>query len=165
MAQSNGIESKISKEEIRITINMDLQESFPHLTRISLQGPTSHMRSITRRTQDLMINAQISHSIGTMEIDLEMDFSTTRMGTGDTMEIFLVVHRLKEETSHKIIPIGNQEVISLTTVLSADLTIDLRLVLHPMNRSFRKTIIGHHLMCFASPQRTIPLTNCRIFVR
>ena len=60
-----------------------------------------------------------------MEIDLEMDLSTTRMGTGETIEIFPVLHRLKRETSHKIIPIANQKVISLTTLLSAYLTIDL----------------------------------------
>ena len=41
-----------------------------------------------------------------MEIDLEMDLPSTRMGTGETMEIFLVLHRLKEETSHKLIPIA-----------------------------------------------------------
>ena len=49
--------------------------------------------------------------------------------------------------------------------LSADLTIDLRLVLRPINKSFRRTIIRHHLMWFASPQPMIPLTNYRIFAR
>ena len=36
------------------------------------------MRTITRATEDHMINAQISHSIEMTEIDLEMDLSTTR---------------------------------------------------------------------------------------
>ena len=101
MDQSNGLGAKISKEGIRFTLMMDLQEIFPHLLEKSLQGITSHMRTITRTTEDYKINAQISHSIEIMEIDLEMDFLTTRMGTGEAMEIFLVLHRLKEETSHK----------------------------------------------------------------
>ena len=52
------------------------------------------------------------------------------------MEIFPILHQIKGETPHKIIPIANQEVISLTTLLSADLTIDQRLVLRPMKKKF-----------------------------
>ena len=100
-----------------------------------------------------------------MHIDLEVDLSTTPIGTGKTMEIFLVLYRLKEETSHKITPIANQEVINLTTLSSASLTTDLRLVLRPMNKSFRRTKIRHHLMLFLSPQPMISLTNCRIIAR
>ena len=85
-----------------------------------------------------------------------MDLSNARMGTGEQMEIFLVHHRLKEETSHKITPIANQEVINLTTLRSVDLTIDLRLALNPMNKNFRRTKVRHHLMWFASPQPMIP---------
>ena len=80
-----------------------------------------------------MIIKQINQSIRMMETDPEVDFSTTRMGTGETMEIFPVLHRLKGETPHKTIPIANQKVISITTLLFADLTIDLPLVLRPMN--------------------------------
>ena len=98
-----------------------------------------------------MANAQISHSIETMEIDPGMDLSTIRIETSGIMETFLVLHQLQEETSHKIIPIANQEVINLTTLRSADLTIDIRLALRPMNRNFRRTIIRHHLMWFVSP--------------
>ena len=61
MDQSSGLEDKISREEIRIRVMMDLQEIFQHLIECSLQGPTSHMRTITRTTEDHMINAQISH--------------------------------------------------------------------------------------------------------
>ena len=99
------------------------------------------------------------------DIDLEMDLSTTRMGTGETMEIFLVLHRFKEATSYKTTPIANQEVINLTTLLSADLTTDLRLVLHLTNTSSRKAIIRHHLMSFASPPLTMLLMNNQIFAR
>ena len=157
MDRNNGLEAKISKEETRTTTTMDSGEIPPLPTRVSLQGPTSHMRTITRTTEDHMINAQISHSIEMTEIDLEMNLLTTRMGTGETMEIFLVLHRLKEETSHKITPTANQEVINLTTLLSADLTTDLRLVLHLTNTSSQKARIRHHLMSFASPPLTIPL--------
>ena len=46
--------------------------------------------------EDRMINAKISHLPETMEIDLETDLSTTRMGTCETMEFFLVLRRRKE---------------------------------------------------------------------
>ena len=165
MDQNNGLEAKNSKEETRTTITMDLGEIPPLPIKVSLQGQSLHMGTTVRTTEDHTINAQISSSIEKIKIDLEMDLSTTRMGTGETMEIFPVLHRLKGETSHKILRIANQEVISRTTLLSADLTIDLRLVLRPMNKTFCKTIVKHHLMLFASPQPTILLTNCRIFAR
>ena len=77
MDQNNVPDAKISKEEIRITIMMDLQEIFLHLIETSHQAPTSYKRTITRTTEDHMINAQISQSIDMMEIDLEMDFLIT----------------------------------------------------------------------------------------
>ena len=82
---------------------MDLQAIFPRLIKIlnfASKTPTSHMKTTTQTTEDHMINAQISHSKEMMEIDFELDLSTNPMGTGGTMEIFLVLHRLKEETSH-----------------------------------------------------------------
>ena len=123
------------------------------------------MRTITRPKDDHMINAQISHSIEMRDYDLEIDLSGTRMGTGKTMEKFLILYRVKEETSHKIPPLANQEVINLTTLRFADLTIDLQLVLRPVNKRFRRTKIRYHLMWFASPHPMILLTNCRIFAR
>ena len=57
MDQNNGLEAKISKEEIRIRIMTDLQKIFLQLIEISLQGLNSHMRTITRTTEDPMINA------------------------------------------------------------------------------------------------------------
>ena len=158
-------EAMISKQEARTTITMD-SGGFPQLpTRVYLQDPASPMRTITRTTEDHMTNAQISHSIEMTEIDLGMDLLTTRMGTDETMEIFHVLHRLKEETSHKKTLIANQEVINLIAMRSADLITDLRLVLHPTNKKFRRTIIRHHLMWFASPQPMIPLKNCWISAR
>ena len=47
MDRSNGLEAKISKEEIRITKMMDLQEIFLHLIETCLQGLTSHMKTST----------------------------------------------------------------------------------------------------------------------
>ena len=135
---------------------MDLQEIFLHLIETSFHGPTPHMRTITRRTEDHMINAQISPSIDMIDIHLKMDLLTNRMGTGEQMGIFLVHHRLKEETSDRINPIVNQEVINLTTLRPLDKIIDLRLVLHPMNKNFRRTMIRHHLMWFASLRPMIP---------
>ena len=165
MDRSNGLEAKISKEEIRITILTDLQENFLHLIETYRQGPTLHMKTITRKIEDHMISAEISHSIDMMEIDFEMDLLTTRMGTGETLAIFLVPHRPKGETSQKLTPIAKQEAINPTTLRSADLTINLRLALRPMNKNFRKTIITLHAMWFASPQLTKPLTKYQTSVR
>ena len=149
MAQNSGLEAKISKEKIRITKMMDLQEIFLHPIETPLQGPTSHMKTLTRTIDNHTIIAQISHSIDMMKVDLEMDLSTTRMGTDETMETLLVPHRLKEETSNKMTPIANQEVINLKTLRSKDLTINQRLALRPMNKNFRRTKFRHHLMWFA----------------
>ena len=165
MDRNNGLEAKVSREETRTTITIDSGGIPPLASRVSLQDPTSPMTTITRTIEDHMTNAQINHSLEMTEIDLGMDLSTTRMGTGKTKEIFLVLHLLKEETSHEITPIANQEVINLLTLRSADLVTDLRLVLHPMNKNFRRAIIRHHLMWFASEQPMIPLTNCRISAR
>ena len=73
MDHNNGLEAKTSKEEIRITILMDLPEVFPHHFGIFLNGQTSHMGTTIRIREDHMTNAQISHSIETMETDLEMN--------------------------------------------------------------------------------------------
>ena len=99
------------------------------------------------------------------EIDLGMVLSTTRMGIGETMEIFLVLHRLKGETFRTRVQTANKEVIGPTTLLSADLTIDLRLVLRPTIKNFRKTIFRQHLTWFVSPQLTILLMKYQIFAR
>ena len=112
-----------------------------------------------------MMKAEISLLIEAMEIDLEMDLSANRMVTGETMENFPVLHRHKVDTSHKIIHTANQQVINLTILPSADLTIDLRLVLHPRNKNVHKTIARHPLILFDSPEPTIPLMNCQTSVR
>ena len=143
--QTNGLEAKISREGTRTTIMMGL-EIPPIITRTSLQDRNLHTGIIAQIMGDHLINAQISHSIETMEIDLGMVLSTTRMGTGETMEIFLFLHRPKEENIRRIVHTANQELISRAILRSADLTIDLQLVLRPMNKNFRGTIIKQHLM-------------------
>ena len=161
MDWNSGLEAKISREGTRTTIMIDLGEIPPPLIRVSLQGHILPMGTTVRSTEDLMINK----SIEMMEIDLGMVLSTTQMGTGETMEIFLVLHRLKGETTRRIVHTANQETISPTTLLFADLTIDLRLVLRPTNKNSRKTITRQHLMWFASPQPKILLTKYQIFTR
>ena len=155
MNQNNGLEAKISREETRALPTIDLGEIPLMPTRVSLQDPTLQIGTTIRMIEDHKTNAQISHSIEAMEIDPEMDLSTTRMGTGEQMETFLVHHRLKQKTCHKITPIASQEVINLTILRSVGLAIDLRLVLHPMNKKFRRTKIKHHLLWFASPRPMI----------
>ena len=163
--QSNGLEAKISREETRTTIMMDLGEIPPPLSRISLQGQILPTGTTVQTTEDHMINAQTSNSIEMTEIDLGMVLSTTQMGTGEIMEISLVLHRLKGETIRRIVQTANQDMIGPTTLLSADLTIDLRLVLRPTNKNFRRTITRQHLMWFVSPQPTILLMKYKIFAR
>ena len=85
-------------------MTMDLGEIRTIITTTSPQDQTSHMGIIAQTMEDPLINAQISHLKETMEIDLEMDLSTTRMGTDETMDIFLIPHRTKGEISHKITP-------------------------------------------------------------
>ena len=156
MDQNNGLEVKISKEETRTLAMIDSGEVPLIATKISLQDPTLHIGTTVRMIEDHLINAQISHLIETMETDPDTNLSTTRMGTGGTMRTFLVLHQILEETSHKTIPIAHQEMNNLTTLRSADLTIDLQQTLHPMNKNFRRTIIRHHLMWFVSLQPMIP---------
>ena len=165
MDQNNGLEAKISKEETRTLLTIDLGEVPIMPTRNSLQDTTLHIGTRIQIMEDHMANAQISHSMEAMETDLEMNLSTIRLKTGKTMEIFLVLHRPKGETSHKIFPIANQEVINLTSLLSADLTTDLRLVLHLTNRNSHEAIIRHYLMLFASPPMIIPLMIYRTFAQ
>ena len=102
MDQNNGLEAKFSKGETRILPRIDLGEHLLLPTRISLPDQTLHMGITIRIMEDRMINVKISLSTETMEIDLEMDLSTTRMGTGETREYFLVLRLVKEETSPKI---------------------------------------------------------------
>ena len=97
MNENNGLEAKISEEEITITIMIDLNEIFPHLIRNFRQRQTWH-RGITIPTvEDQMINAKINHSEEPMEIDPEMDLSTIRMKTGQTMGTSLVLHPWSKE--------------------------------------------------------------------
>ena len=156
MDQDNGLEAKISQEETGTLPMIDSGEVSLIATKISLQDPTLHIGTTVRIIDDHLINAQISHLIEIMETDPDMNLSTTRMGTGGTIETFLVLHQIQEETSHKTIPIAHQEMNNLTTLRSADLTIDLQQTSNPMNRNFRGTIIRHHLMWFVSPQPMIP---------
>ena len=110
------------------------------------------------------MNAQISHSTELMEIDLEIDFSTIRMETGETLETFFLLHWLKGDTFHKIIHSASQELISLTILFSANLIIDLRVVLHLTSKHSRKTITRRLLMRFALQQPTISLMVYETFV-
>ena len=165
MDQNNRLEVKISKGETRILLRIDLGEHLLLPTRIYLPDQTLHKGITIRITEDRMINAKISHSRETMETDLETNLSTTRMGTGKTMENFLVLRRLKEETSHKTYSIANRELTNLIILLCADLSIELRLVLLPTNKNFRKTITRQDLMWFVSPQPTMLLTKYQIFAR
>ena len=89
MDQNSRLETKISKEETRTTITMVLGEIPPPPTRVSLQSQTSHLGTTVETMEDHMINAQISHSIELMEIDLGTNRSTNTMGMGEAMEQFL----------------------------------------------------------------------------
>ena len=115
--RNSGLEVRISKEEATTIITTALEVP-SIITRFSLPDQTPLMGLTAPKTEDRLINARISHSIETMKVDLEMDLLTTRMGTGETMKIFLVPYRPKGETSHKITPIAKQEVINPKTLRS-----------------------------------------------
>ena len=149
MDRNNGLEAKFFKDETRTLAMIDSEEVPLIPTKISLQDPTLHIGTTVQTIDDHLINVQISHLIETMETDPDLNLSTTTMGAGGTMGTFLVLHQIQEETSHKTTPIAHQEITNLTTLPSADLTIDLQQTLHPMNKNFRRTIIRHHLMWFA----------------
>ena len=104
--------------------------------------------------EDHMINAEISTSKEAMETNLELNLSAIRMETGETMEDFLVLHQLKGEILCRIFHSVDQEKINLTILPSAELTIDLWLVLRLTSKSFHKTKTGLLLTWFASPQLT-----------
>ena len=69
---------------------MGLGEILPIFTRISLQDQTSNIGIIAQTIEDHMTDAPISHSIEVMKTDHEMNLSTIRLETGETMETFLV---------------------------------------------------------------------------
>ena len=156
MDQNNGLEAKIFKDETRTLTMIDSGEVHLIATKIFLRDPTLQIEPTVRTIDDHSTNVQISHLIETMETDPDMNLSTTRMGTGGTMGTFLVLHQTQGETSHKTIPIANQEMNNLTISHSADLTLDLQQTLHLINRNSRRAIIRLHLMWFASPQPMMP---------
>ena len=161
----HGLEAKISKGGTRITLQMDSGEIPPIPIRVSLRGQTSHIGTNIRIMEDHMINAQITHSIETMEIDLELHLSTIIMRTGEIVETFRVLHRLNGETFQKIIYAANQEVINLTNLPTANLTSDLRVVSRRTNKIFHRTKARRNLMWSASPQPMIQLKNYQISAR
>ena len=165
MDQNDGPEARISKEKIGITLMMDLREISAQLIGISLQDETLHMGITIRTMENHVINAQISHSLEVMENELELNRSIIEIETGETMETFIVLDRLKGETFHKIVHTANQEVISLIFLLSVDPTIDLRLVLRFTNKNSNKIIAARHLRRFGSPQPAMPLLNYHTSVR
>ena len=69
MDQNNGLEAKISKGETRILLTIDLAEHLLLPTGIYLQDQTLHMGKTIRIMEDRMVNAEISHSTETMEIN------------------------------------------------------------------------------------------------
>ena len=135
----------------------------PQLIRISLRGQTPQTGTTIQMTEGHMINAQTNHSIQTMVIDPEMCLLTIRMETVETLDLFLVFHRLRGETSHKTNHSVNQEVRNLRLLLSADLTINLRPVSHLTNIKSHKTITRRHPMWSGSLQPKIPLLKYQTF--
>ena len=128
MDRKKGLEVKIIREETRTTVTRDLLGTPHQLIRTSLSDQTPHTGTAIRTMEDHMINAQMNHSSETMDIVLEMNLSTIRKQTAETLDFFPVLHRLKGETSHRKIQTANQKVINLTILLSADPTIDRRVV-------------------------------------
>ena len=95
MDRNNEPEAKISKEETRTLLMIDLRQ-IPQLPiRISPRDKILLMGTAIQITEDQMTNSQISHSKKAMGTDFEIILSTIRMETGETTETFLVLHRLQ----------------------------------------------------------------------
>ena len=86
-----------------------------------------------------MINTQTNHSIKTMDTGIEVDFSTIRTEAGKILENFIVLHRFKVEIFLRTIQSANHEMVKLTILPCADLTIDRRVVSHLTNKNVHKT--------------------------
>ena len=69
MDQNNGLGAKIFKEETRTLAMIDSGEAPLIAAKISLQDPILHIETTVRKTDDHLINVQISHLIETMETD------------------------------------------------------------------------------------------------
>ena len=158
MDQNIGLEAKISREDTRTILPIDLGEIPALLIRTFPRGQSSHMGVTIRLLEDHMINAQISHSIEAMVIDLEMDLPTIRMEPGKTMGTSLVLHWLKVDFSQNSSNRQPKRVLRRSDNRSTT-------ALHPTNQKFHKTTFRRHLMWFALPQAmiqwTIYLTSVR----
>ena len=140
MDQNNGLEAKTSKEKTGTTLTIDFRDIPRLFIGISLPDQTSHLGTTIRTNGELMINAQINHSIEAMEIDPDTNPSTIRMKTGEPMEDFFVPHSSKEETSRKTFHAAKQEMINQTILPSAHLKIDQRKLLRLTNKKFYKKL-------------------------
>ena len=165
MDQKNGLKANVFREDTRTTLTMDTRELSPHFFGLSLPDKTQHTGTTIRLTEHHMINAQINHSVATMELGLEIDLSTIRMEIGKKLKVFLDLHRLWREISQRTINTPNQKMINLTIVPSADLTIHWRVVSHLTNRKFHKTITKCHPMRSVLIQPTTPILNYQTFAR
>ena len=167
MDQSNGLEAKISKEEIRITIMTDLQKLFLHPIEIFFARPnfaydnnhpnngTSYdqrpKQSFNRQDGNRSRKGSFNNSIGNWRNNGNFSRSPSTQ-RGD----------FSQNNSYRQ-PRTDQN--NNSAFRGSDNRTDLQLVFHLTNTSSHKAIIRHHLMSFASPPLTIPLMNYQIFAR
>ena len=123
------------------------------------------MGTAIRIMEGPMINAQIYYSIETIQNKSLNGFLINPNGSWRNTGFFFALHQLKGEVSHRKIHIAIQEKINLTILLSADLTIDRRVVPHLTNKNFQKTKTRIHSMWSASLQPKIALMNHQTFGR
>ena len=75
-----------------------------------------------------MIKARINHAIETVDIGLEIDFSTIPIEARETLKIFLALPQLNREIFHGKTHTANRKMIRLTFLVPADLKNNRRLV-------------------------------------
>ena len=107
--------------------------------------------SIIRTVDDRLTDDQVNSPTETMKIDQVLENSTTKIGLGEIMEIFLVHLQDKDGTFLKVILSADLNLCNLEICHLEDQTVTQPLVPLLTNKNFRKATIKHQRTWFASP--------------
>ena len=122
------------------------------------------MHRIIRTVNDRLTDDQINSPTKTMKIDRIMEFAITKMGHGETMEIFLTRHHDKDEIFHKVSLFADLNLFNIEIRHLEDQTVIQPLVPLLINKSFRQLTINPQRTWSALPPLKIALPNCQNFV-
>ena len=120
MDKNKWQKAKIFSEGTRNSPTTDLWRTCHQLLMFYLPEQTPNTKLANRVMEDHKTNVQSNCSKVTMEVCLEVDPLTIRNEICEILELFLVLHLFIGEISHRTIHTAKHELISLTTLLSAD---------------------------------------------